>query len=209
MLVLTDTWTALRPHRRPYRWLGTAPGQLYPQQAAEELAACFPTEAYVRRDSGTRTDGKRYRNYSRRLAGPDGGDPEGLPRLWRLLLTDLLDPRYRRDVARVLDQPVADAVEVRLVRHAQGDWLGPHTDRPDKIFSHIFYFNPGWRASWGGCLQILGSSDPTDIVDQVVPRLGASALLARADNSWHQVSAVAAEPVPERASLLVHGLRLP
>ncbi|MEU2065744.1 2OG-Fe(II) oxygenase family protein [Streptomyces anulatus] len=108
----------------------------------------------------------------------------------------------------MLDQPVARDLDIRLVRHESGDWLSPHTDREDKLFSHIIYFSTRWDAEWGGCLEILRSSDPADAVARVVPRLGASALLARSDESWHQVSPVTPVPgIPPRASLLVHGLR--
>ena len=207
MPLLGDGWTRFRPQESPYRWLRTEPGQVLGVSAARRLAASFPAGSFVRTDASGRTGRKSYRNFSRQLAGPGAAADTRLPPLWQELVADLLADGYRRQVARLLDQPIAPGLEVRLVRHGEGDWLGPHTDGDDKLFSHIFYFTPGWRAEWGGCLQILGSPDPDDVVDQVVPRLGASALLARAGNSWHQVSAVAARPVPQRTSLLVHGLR--
>ncbi len=207
MPLLGDGWTRCKPQHNPYRWLRTEPGQVFTVSAAQGLAGSFPADSFVRIDASGRAGRKSYRNFSRQLAGPDGVSRAALPPLWRELIADLLADGYRRQVARLLDQPIAPTLEVRLVRHAEGDWLGPHTDGEDKLFSHIFYFTPGWRAEWGGCLQILGSRDPDDVVDQVVPRLGASVLLARAGNSWHQVSQVAARPVPERTSLLVHGLR--
>ncbi|PCG84219.1 hypothetical protein CIB93_20610 [Streptomyces sp. WZ.A104] len=204
---LSPSWARREAHHEPYRWLATEPGDLFAPGVAEELAACFPEDGYVRLDTSDRESGKRYRNRSRAVdSSPQDGDDAGLPEPWRRLVDELRTGDYRTQVARVLGQEPASGLEIRLVRHGGGDWLGPHTDRADKLFSHIVYFNPGWRAEWGGCLEILpGEHDPA--VARVVPCLGASALLCQAPNSWHQVTAVAPGAERERRSLLVHGLR--
>ena len=41
-------------------------------------------------------------------------------------------------------------------------WLGPHVDLPDKIVTHVLYFNSEWNPEEGGCLAILGSKDIQD-----------------------------------------------
>ncbi|MFC4856092.1 2OG-Fe(II) oxygenase family protein [Actinophytocola glycyrrhizae] len=206
MLVLADRWRTRRAGTHPYPWLATPPGELFGLDVAEELAATFPADGFVRKDAAHRVRGKTYRNFSRPVTGEqDGTGP--LPPRWTELLTDLRSPEYRAWVADVLGQEPADDVELRLVRHSPGDWLGPHTDREDKIFSHILYFNPGWRADWGGCLEILERSSAAAVAGRVVPELGASALLAQAPNSWHQVTAVSKASAESRRSLLVHGLR--
>ncbi|MEU6073976.1 2OG-Fe(II) oxygenase family protein [Micromonospora sp. NPDC047074] len=207
MPLLSDAWTARESHRHPYRWLATEPGDLLAPDTAHRLAETFPDDGYTRRDESTRTSGKQYRNFSREVLGPAVDVTGELPEPWRRLIAELVDPTYRARVAALLDQEPAGSLEVRLVRHAAGDWLGPHTDRGDKLFSHILYFNPGWQEEWGGCLEILDGDDPTAVVGRVVPRLGASALLAQASNSWHQVTAVSGTSVQSRTSLLVHGLR--
>jgi hypothetical protein len=207
--VLLDSWTHSAVHEWPYRWLSTEDGQLLAPENAVQLACGFPDAAFTRYDESARRGRKSYRNFSRELVAPDGSADDHLPPLWRDLLADLLDPAYRRAVAELLAQPPARRLEVRLVRHTAGDWLSPHTDRADKRFSHILYFNPGWQADWGGCLEILESHDANTVVARVVPRLGTSALLVRAVNSWHQVTAVApgAAVSSDRMSLLVHGLQ--
>jgi Rps23 Pro-64 3,4-dihydroxylase Tpa1-like proline 4-hydroxylase len=207
MPLLQAGWKSRPPHEQPFRWLSTEPGELLSEEVAQELADSFPQSSFVRRDASQRPGHKSYRNFSRPLLQPDGSAvvPQALPLLWRQLLAELTAPAYRGEVARLLDQPVARRMEVRLVKHAPGDWLSPHTDRADKLFSHIVYFNRCWREQWGGCLEILAGQDPTAVCGRIVPRLGASALLARADNSWHQVLPVAASAAPERLSLLIHG----
>lgn len=206
MQVLDRHWTLRRPHDEPYPWLATEPGELYSLERAQLLAETFPLNGFVRLDASENGRSKTYRNYSRTIVNDAVSELDELPAPWRALVAELTGAEYRREVARLLRQPVARAMELRLVRHGQGDWLGPHTDRPDKAFSHILYFNAGWQPDWGGCLEILTGNSPTAVSARVLPQLGASALLARTDSSWHQVSAVAADPVPERMSLLVHGL---
>jgi hypothetical protein len=206
--MLLDDWTRTPRHEHPYRWLSTADGHLLAPEYASRLALTFPGGAFVRHDAGTRRC-KSYQNFSRELVAPDGARDDRLPPLWRDLVADLLDPAYRSTVAALLGQEPAKRIEVRLVRHAPGDWLGPHTDRADKLFSHIIYFNPHWQPEWGGCLEILEGASPAAVAARVIPRLGTSALMARAENSWHQVTPVTAEAVTcaDRRSMLVHGLR--
>lgn len=205
MRILSDSWFRLRPQRHPYRWLATAPGEFCSLKDAGRLADTFPTEGFVRRNESTRVSGKRYRNFSRPLNWPE--DEGALGPEWCRLAGDLLSPDYREHVARMLGQERAAELELRLVYHAPGDWLAPHTDRDDKLFSHIIYFNRGWSAAWGGCLQILRHDDPASVVATISPELGASVLMARASNSWHQVTEVSPDAPAQRRSLLIHGLR--
>jgi len=207
MPVLDTHWLRRAANRDPFTWLSTAPGEALSHETATRLRATFPEDGFRRKDATGQGREKSYRNYSRPLVVDSVPLATDLPPLWQRLVGELTADDYRKDVAALLGQEVARTVEIRLVRHAGGDWLSPHTDRADKLFSHIFYFNPGWRAEWGGCLEILSGNDPDAVVARIPPELGATALLARADNSWHQVSRVAAQPAPERTSLLVHGVR--
>jgi SM-20-related protein len=207
MKVLGSSWMQREVLRHPYDWVATEQGELFDADMVEELSGTFPMSSFVRTDASARREGKTYRNYSRELVAPDGRTDLDLPLCWRALVEDLMSVEYRAAVARMLRQEVVPAVEIRLVRHGPDDWLGPHCDRADKVFSHIFYFNPVWRQEWGGCLEILGSAAPDSVVASAPPRLGTSALLTRSDESWHQVSRITSAAAPERRSLLVHGLR--
>jgi hypothetical protein len=205
MQIVSDEWFRLRLQQHPYRWLATAPGEFCSLKDAGRLADTFPAEGFVRRDESERACGKRYSNFSRPLKWPD--DEATLGAEWRRLIADLLSTDYRDHVARILEQERAYELELRLVYHGSGDWLGPHTDREDKLFSHIIYLNRDWSAAWGGCLQILSRNDPASVVATISPELGASVLMARASNSWHQVTEVSTEAPVQRRSLLIHGLR--
>jgi SM-20-related protein len=206
MPLINPAWTGAAASERPFRWLRTEPGVLFDEADAARLSREFPTQSFVRREVDTPGSAKTYRNYSRALVGPDvpAGAPQ-LPEIWQRLVAELLDDGYRDAVAKILGQPPAAQLEIRLARHGRTDWLSPHTDRPDKAFSHLIYLNPQWHEEWGGCLQILASADPADVVAQVVPRLCVSPLFERTYYSWHQESAVAAAAPSDRISLLIHG----
>ena len=172
---------------------------------ANLLADSFPAEGFVRQDKGERVVGKRYRNFSRSLSWAE--DRRTFGEKWCKLVSDILSTEYRSQVARLLEQERAADLELRFVCHGSGDWLEPHTDSDDKLFSHIIYFNRGWKKAWGGCLQILCDNDTNSVVATISPELGASVLLARASNSWHQVTPVSPDAPVQRRSLLIHGLR--
>jgi hypothetical protein len=81
-------------------------------------------------------------------------------------------------------------LEVNVFHYPPGGLLGAHADLRDKIVTHVLYFNQSWNDEDGGCLSILRSSDPRDIVKTVSPVVGNSAVLVRSDDSWHAVSPV-------------------
>jgi SM-20-related protein len=203
-MLLHHLWTKRCPNTYPFVWVGTEPGELCSDTDARDLAKTFPDDGFVRHDQGHR-EHKQYRNYSRPLGHP--AMERDLTECWRQLLSELLLPAYRLNVARMLGQEPAQDLELRLVRHGQRDGMGPHTDRNEKLFSHIVYLNPTWEEEWGGCLEVLDGADPKAVVGRVIPRLGASALMRRASNSWHQVSQVSDACPVDRRSLLIHGLR--
>lgn len=200
VMELAGPWPGAELSTEPFPWLVTPPGSVFPVETAVELAATFPQDSFARLDTSARTEGKTYRNWSR----PAGAElaPAGA---WSELLAELASPAYRLLVAQVLGQPVAAEVELRFVHHGRGDWLDPHVDSADKLFSHIFYFADGWQPDWGGCLEILGSADPADVVASVAPVTGRSVLMARTDRAWHQVTRVSPSARTGRSSLLVHG----
>jgi SM-20-related protein len=81
-------------------------------------------------------------------------------------------------------------LEVNIFHYPLGGLLGAHADLTDKIVTHVLYFNRSWNDKDGGCLTILQSPDPSDIVTTVSPVVGNSAVLVRSDNSWHAVAPV-------------------
>lgn len=204
--LLNQAWPEVRTETHPYPWVYFTSGQFLIESAERDLARRFPTEGYQRLDRSDRTTGKTYRNFSRPIAGPEGmADVSDFSPLWRRLIEALLAPEYRDAMAHLLGQPVAGAIELRLVRHGSGDWLEPHVDGPDKLFSHLIYFTAEWQDAWGGRLELLASADPASVIHRITPRLGASVALARSEQAWHSVSVVD-EGRPERRSLLIHGL---
>jgi Rps23 Pro-64 3,4-dihydroxylase Tpa1-like proline 4-hydroxylase len=65
------------------------------------------------------------------------------------------------------------------------------------------YFNDAWDPAWGGCLNILNSSDSADVHATILPIVGNSSLLVRSNRSWHSVSRVADQCTTSRRSVNV------
>jgi hypothetical protein len=59
----------------------------------------------------------------------------------------------------------------------------------------------------GGCLQILRSHDPRDVVAELPPKLGTASVLVRSERSWHAVSPVTRGARSPRRSLAVTWFR--
>jgi SM-20-related protein len=167
------------------------------------LAESWPRDGFLvnHRESGS---DKTYRIAIRSLVAPGQGPCETvatLPAVWQRLVADVVSTSYREIVAGLTGIDLRTAVvEVLLNEYHGGYWLSPHTDKHPKLVTQLFYFNDGWRAEWGGALEILDGPDA--VAASVLPDRGVSTLIVRSERSWHAVQPV--QPgVPERRSLQV------
>lgn len=187
----------------PYRWAFL--NGLFSTADAAPLAITFPRDRFK---TVTGFDGeKSYRYRSRSLVhmgATSPTHPESLSPAWQQLAADLLSPKYRLAVERISGLTLTQSpMEVNVFHYGPGSWLGPHLDLKAKMMTHVLYFNENWHHKDGGNLAILRSSDPADIVAEVLPVVGNSALLVRSDRSWHTVSRVAEDCHTSRRSMNV------
>ncbi len=189
--------------RQPYQWAFI--DGLFPAESAASLAASFPCDKF-RKVRGY--DGEKGFEYmSRSLIHMGATVPswsEGLSPAWRALAEDFLSSEYRSALTRITGQNLNKALmEVNAIHYGPGAWLGPHLDLKAKLVTHVLYFNESWDRRDGGCLNILGSSDPADVVAEILPVVGNSSLLVRSKQSWHCVSPVVRNCETSRRSLNV------
>jgi Rps23 Pro-64 3,4-dihydroxylase Tpa1-like proline 4-hydroxylase len=174
----------------PYRW-AVIDGLFSPCDAAA-LATTFPHDQFKRLSHYGGDKDSEYE--SRELIGMGEqviSAPEGLSDAWRALANDFLSQPYRAAMSSLTGFDLSTVpLEVNVFHYPPGGLLGAHADLPDKIVTHVLYFNQTWNDDDGGCLTILRSSDPKDIAKTVSPVVGNSAVLVRSDDSWHAVSPV-------------------
>jgi hypothetical protein len=195
--------TQCKLENEPYQW--AVIGDLFSPKDAADLAASYPRDHF--KTLSARGGEKDYDYDARNLIGM-GADtasyPEELSDAWRGFANDLLSPEYRSTLSLLIGRDLTDApLEVNVFHFGPGASLGPHPDLSDKIVTHVFYFNKSWNQGDGGCLGILRSPDAADIVEEVPPIVGNSAVIVRSDNSWHAVSPVVRDSPISRRSVTV------
>lgn len=182
--------TASRARERPYRWAEV--GGLFEDRDAAELVATFPRD-HCKRVEGT--DGEKSWSYWCRPLIRIGSErpafDASLTPIWQRLASDLVSPGYRAEMSHLAGFDLLGCpIEVNCYHYGPNDWLGPHVDLPDKLVTHILYFNERWRRRWGGCFTVLGSARDDDRKAIVLPRAGSSAVVVRSERSWHAVPPV-------------------
>ncbi|MEP7291457.1 MAG: 2OG-Fe(II) oxygenase [Chloroflexota bacterium] len=174
----------------PFGWAEI--GGLYSPEDAAALASSYPHNDFKTLSD---TGGEKVFEYEARSLISMGADtvshPEELSDAWLTLARDLCSPAYRAAISRLIGCDLsASLLEVNVFHYGPGSSLGAHRDLATKIVTHVLYFNPWWDVKQGGCLNILRSSDPTDIAAVIEPIVGNSAIIVRSENSWHAVSRV-------------------
>ena len=135
------------------------------------------------------------------MGGRSAVRPQELDPVWRSLADDLAGDEYRAALTRLTGVDLSDlTLEANVFSYTSGGYQEPHPDLPEKVVTHVLWFNEGWQAAHGGCLRILNTADEQDVHTELLPELGWSAVFVRSDNSWHSVTAVTDEaPVDRRA----------
>ena len=196
----------LRNHRLesfPYAW--AAVNNLFRAKDAERLAATYPCDHFklVRRFDAERS----YEYEARPLIGMGEQSiayRDDLSDAWQRLAADLLSPEYRSAMTALTGCDLSQApLEANVFHYGPGGSMDAHRDLPEKIVTHVLYFNQSWEAGKGGCLRILRSSNPEDMVAEITPLAGNSSIIVRSESSWHAVSRVASGTVGSRRSVTV------
>lgn len=190
-------------NREPFRW--AAIDGLYAPRDAAALAATYPHDHFKLVQG---YGGEKDYEYEARPLIAMGSDrvsfEEKLSDSWRALARDLLSAAYRASLSTLTGVDLSGApLEVNVFHYGPGASLGPHSDLPDKVVTHVLYFNESWNAEDGGCLSILREKDPNAVVAEVLPIVGNSAILVRSDDSWHAVSRVVRGSATSRRSVTV------
>ncbi len=182
------TRTDLR--REPYAW-AEVHGLFSPRNAAA-LAASFPRDHFK---TVAGYGGEKDYEYEARaliaMGATHVSHAAELSPAWARLAHDFLSPAYRVALSLLTGRDLTTApLEVNVFHYGPGAQLGPHPDLPDKIATHVLYFNASWSRDDGGCLSILRSRQPADVAAEIPPLVGGSVVLVRSEDSWHAVSNV-------------------
>jgi Rps23 Pro-64 3,4-dihydroxylase Tpa1-like proline 4-hydroxylase len=169
----------------------------------------FPSAHLVasRRAAGAKT--YRVRTLTLYRAGHWSDEAASLSSAWQQLCGWIIEPAYRQAVLRLLEAPEVEVeIEARATEHQPGDWMSRHTDRSDKVFSHVLYLCEGWQAAWGGGLALFASKVAKIPSKTVEPGAGNSVAFLRSGSSWHEVLPVSPAAPCARRALLIHGYRV-
>jgi hypothetical protein len=185
----------------PFHW-GAMTGLFRPADA-ERLVDTYPRDHFKEVAS---YGGERIYQYEARSLIRMGASVisfmHDLSESWRALARDFLSPQYREAMSVLTGYDLALApMEVNVFHYGPGGSLDAHRDLPEKLVTHVLYFNRSWNAADGGCLRILRSADPEDVHAEILPIVGNSAVIVRSENSWHCVSRVVNVAASSRRSI--------
>lgn len=132
---------------------------------------------------------------------------EGIGQLdgkWLQLLNEIQSEKYLNLMSRITGITLENALlEVNLWEYASGSNLSVHTDKKEKLITHLIFFNPVWEDDWGGHFCIHTANDDQAIFDKILPTSDNSIILITADDSWHSVTSVTSKAPVKRRGLQI------
>lgn len=168
----------------PYNWCSIT--DVFTKTDQQELAATFPHDNYrtVIANKG------RIQQFDIRplIIDYDGVKPENFSPAWHRFLSYLRSPEYRQWLTAVTGIDTRELpVEASVFKYTRDCIMDAHTDLPLKVIGQVFYFNTEWAPEDGGSFCVLHSKNENDVHAKVLPLIGNSSIIERADNSWHSV----------------------
>lgn len=170
------------------------------QESARLLRRSFPRNLDLTiRGSGT---DKTYIVSNKRILGVDG-TRWTRSAAWNRFLDSVLRSDYHDYLSGISGASLRGAlVEVDVNAYGAGGYMSAHTDRPEKVLSHIIYLSPYWDDAWGGELALLDGAQGR-VIRSVRPEWPTSILLPRSDQSWHSVAPVALHSPTRRSTIQI------
>ncbi|MEH2298160.1 MAG: 2OG-Fe(II) oxygenase [Nostoc sp.] len=112
-----------------------------------------------------------------------------LSNVWQQLIEGLWTDSYRAAIAEMSGLELNNCVmDIGFRQYKLGQLHHPHTDEPNKVLTHLLFFNQQWSEDWGGCLRILKDSQPESAFQDILPLSDSSVVIVRSNNSWHMVT---------------------
>ncbi|MBD2409458.1 proline hydroxylase [Nostoc calcicola FACHB-389] len=188
----------------PYHWALIE--NLLSKEASLELTASFPQEEF-RLSQGEgygyswgkmlassedislmlKSSDNRWRE--RMAQGRLTSDLRHLSNIWQKLIEALWTDSYRTAIGEMCGLDLEDCVmDIGFRRYKLGQLHRPHTDEPNKVLTHLLFFNQQWSVDWGGYLRILKDSQPESVFQDILPLSDCSVAIVRSENSWHTVT---------------------
>lgn len=114
-----------------------------------------------------------------------------LPYPWEEFVRRVSGPEYEQLMRDLFDlRDVELYIDIEIFKYLESDWIGPHTDRADRLVTHLFYLNEAWDDDAGGILHLLTAPCIEAVAFSIVPIAPTSIAFARSNRSWHYVSPV-------------------
>lgn len=114
---------------------------------------------------------------------------EHLSDAWQELIEQLWTDAYREALEEMSGVKLKNCfMDIAFRRYKSGHKHHPHTDEPNKVLTHLLFFNQEWSTDWGGCLRILKDSQPESCFQDILPLNNSSVVIVRSHNSWHTVT---------------------
>jgi len=154
----------------------------------------------------TLSQAKTYSMYMRQLfdSRKKNIKIDNLSECWSRFINELLSKEYQQALSHHTQKDLSQyAIEINCWQYPSGGWLSPHTDKPEKIISQLFYFNEQWQDAWGGEFRVLNSAEEDDIHEIIYPERNTSVILVRSNNSWHSVAPLTCPPHINRRLLQI------
>jgi hypothetical protein len=168
-----------RLQTEPFRW--AAVSQLFTAADAAALAATFPRDHFKRvaDHAGDKKHEYEVRSLIRMSATSVSGE-KAAQSCVQALARDFLSPGYRSAMSELIGVDLSDAeFEVNVFHYPPGGLHGAHTDHPDKIVTHVLYFNESWNDDDGGLPADPEVSESSGHGRAGIPARGNSAVLVR------------------------------
>lgn len=178
-----------------YPFQTAAFNNLISDEKLERMRVEYPKDNFIMYERKMGHD-KTYKQCGRHFIVPGETRPykeEELSDIWHELFDDLMSKEYREAMEELMGRSLKDSyigVDFWRFDPGSGCYIGPHSDVPWKICTHLFYLVKEWKREWGGVLSYHDCDKQDDVVKEYLPNIKVSPFLVKSDKSFHSIQPV-------------------
>lgn len=151
----------------------------------QELIKNFPKDLHTSEKIGD----KSYKMHHKEFINPKSQEiGKNLHNIWYQLYEEIMQEKYRSSISKLTKIDLDKAsIGATFWEYDKDCFLSIHTDKKEKLVTHLIYLNEKWEGEGG---ELLLYDENKKVKSKIICEVENSPILITSEKSWHSVPSI-------------------